>query len=170
MRSEGNSRSCYQSARVVVSCPMSEMSLSEAQLFRMLVGLFGRERVVWNMSVRAVCGGGYPVDGDDSAAAIAEWAEVSACLFTVVDFDDVPKMVVEFAPDFSLYVDVKEVDRHQRLPQLLDARGVRYISITQAEFSDMTDSKSSLDLVSFLKDKFGVEDSGDAEPDSDLDS
>lgn len=161
------SKAVLQSAVVGKSFPMSEMSLSEAQLFRMLVGLFGRDRVVWNMSVRAVCGGGYPVEMGDSAATIAEWAEVAACLFTVVDFDDVPKMVVEFAPDFSLYVDVKEVDRHQKLPHLLDTRGVRYVSITKAEFIDMTDSKSSLDLVSFLKDKFGVEDSGDSEPDID---
>jgi hypothetical protein len=145
---------------------MSEMSLSEAQLFRMLVGLFGRDRVVWNMSVRAVCGGCYPTEAGDSPDGVAEWAEVEPCLFTIVDQDDAPKMVIEFAPNFSLYVDVKQIERHQRLPAMLDSQGVRYISVTQAEFSDMTDPKSSLDLISFLKDKFGVEDASDAESES----
>lgn len=145
---------------------MSEMSLVEAQLFRMLVGLFGRERVVWNMSVRAVCGGSYPLKDGESSDEVAEWAEAEPCLFTIVDADDAPKMVIEFTPNFSLYVDVKQIDRHQRLPALLDSQGVRYISVTQAEFSDMTDPKSSLDLVSFLKDKFGVEDSSETDPES----
>lgn len=141
---------------------MSEMSLAEAQLFRMLGAFFGRERVVWNMSVRTVCGGEYPTLGGQTEESVADWAEVAACLFTVVDADDNPKMVVEFAPDFSAFIEVKQIDRHQRLPSLLQACGVEYVSLTSKEFDEMLDPRGSLDFVSFLKDRFGIEDASES--------
>lgn len=145
----------------IARCFMNEMNLEEAQLFRMLGRLFGADNVVWNMSVRTVCGGDYP-STDESAEVIAAWAEAFPCLFTVVDANDLPKMVVEFAPNFSRFVDVQQMTRHQKIPTLLEARGIRYISITPSEFNEMIDPGSALDLVSFLKDKFGVEDVDDS--------
>jgi|GEM_PF-756077 len=136
---------------------MIDMNIQEAQLFRMLGGLFGTDNVVWNMSVRTVCGGAYP-NTDESAELVAAWAETFPCLFTIVDSNDLPKMVVEFAPDFSRVVDVQQMTRHQKIPTLLEAHGIRYISISSSEFNEMIDPGSALDLVSFLKDKFGVED------------
>jgi hypothetical protein len=143
---------------------MVEMSLQEAQLFRMLSGFFGRDRVVWNMSIRAVCGGALPASLGSAVVTPTEtWVDAAGCLFTVVDAEDTPKMVVEFAPDFSRYIEVPLMERHQRLPSLLEGHGIRYISITFEEFRDMTDPQSSLDLVSFLKDKFGINESGDSD-------
>lgn len=139
---------------------MVEMSLQEAQLFRMLCGFFGRDRVVWNMSIRSVCGGALSASSNSAVTAPADdWVDLMGCLFTVVDDEDTPKMVVEFAPDFSRCIEVQQMERHQRLPSLLEVYGIRYISITSEEFRDMTDPRSSLDLVSFLKDKFGVNES-----------
>lgn len=140
---------------------MSEMSLAEAQLFRMLGAFFGRERVVWNMSVRTVCGGVYPTITGETAESVADWAEASLCLFTVVDADDNPKMVVEFAPDFSAFIEVKQIDRHQRLPLLLQACGIEYVSVTSKEFQEIVDPASSLDFVSLLKERFGIDDSSE---------
>lgn len=142
---------------------MVEMSLQEAQLFRMLSGFFGRDRVVWNMSIRSVCGGVSTSVNSSLGAPAETWVDVAGCLFTVVDAEDTPKMVVEFAPDFSRYIEVNLLERHQRLPGLLDRHGIRYISITFDEFRDMTDPQSSLDLVSFLKDKFGINESEDSD-------
>jgi hypothetical protein len=136
---------------------MISMSLQEAQLFRMLEDLFGRDRVVWNMSTRSVCGGEYPACGDEPAATVARWAEASGCMFTVVDQNDNPKMVVELALDFAQPIDVALLDRQQRLPALLGQCGVNYVLVTQDEFSEMLDPKGSLDLVSVLKDRFGIE-------------
>ena len=139
---------------------MVEMSLHEAQLFRMLEGFFGRDRVIWNMSVRTVCGGEYPTVGEESGDETARWAEVAGCLFTVVDEDDTPKMVVEFAEGLSQTIDVSMLDRQQKLPGLLERRGIRYIILTQDEFDEILDPHSSLDLVSILKDRFGIHDDG----------
>ena len=91
---------------------MGEMSIEEAQLFRMLSGLFGRERVVWNMSVRSVCSGVTSGQVDIATVQGDAWFDLSGCLFTVVDDDDTPKMVVEFAPDFSRYIEVIQMVWH----------------------------------------------------------
>jgi hypothetical protein len=146
--------------------PMIEMSLHEAQLFRMLESFFGRDRVVWNMSVRSVCGGEYPQDAPESKESIASWAEVAGCLFTVVDEDDNPKMVVEFESDLSQVIDLAQLDRQQRLPKLLEQRGVQYIVVTRDEFAEILDPNGSLDLISVLQDRLGL----DRDEAGDLDS
>ncbi len=139
---------------------MIEMSLPESQLFRMLASFFGRDNIVFNMSVRAVCGGEYPSVVGQSVQEIARWAESAHCLFTLVDGSDAPKMVVEFAPDFTTVIELDRLERHKRLPTMLESCGVQYIAISQAELDEMLDPSSSLDLVSLLKDKFGI-DEGD---------
>lgn len=141
---------------------MIEMSLQEAQLMRMLEAFFGRDRVVWNMSVRSVCGGVYPEGRDEPVESIARWAEVAGCLFTVVDYDDNPKMVVELGMDPRGVIDVAQLDRQQRLPELLASCGVQYVLVSSDEFDEMLDPKSSLDLTSVLRDRLGIND-GDSE-------
>lgn len=144
---------------------MSEMSLQEAQLFRVLGGFFGRDRVVWNMSVRTVCGGTYPPGAELFADDICRWAEISGCLFTIVDDDDSPKMVVEFAVDLKRCIDLQLLERQEHLPRLLELCGVRYVVVTEAEFEEIIDPNSSLDLASLLKDRLGLvsDDDGDDE-------
>ncbi len=138
---------------------MIEMSLPESQLFRMLASFFGRDNIVFNMSVRAVCGGEYPSVAGQTAADVARWAESAHCLFTLVDGSDMPKMVVEIVPDFTAVIELDRLERHKRLPIMLESCGVQYIMISQAELDEMLDPSSSLDLVSFLKDKFGIDES-----------
>jgi hypothetical protein len=140
---------------------MAEMSLNEAQLFRLLVGFFGKDRVLFSMSVRAVCGGDlfslpHPLDDETRA-----WAERNRCLFTVVDAEDDPRMVVEFEPDFSSYIEVDQLERKSRLPALLQARGVQYLTITGEEMGEILDPNGTIDLVDVLKDRFGIEDTAD---------
>jgi hypothetical protein len=149
---------------------MLEMSLKDAQLFKLLGGFFGRDRVVWNMSVRAVCGGQYPkVDGPGSEPPTKwGWAEAAGCLFTIVDSDDTPKMVVEFAIDSSSNcIDLTLLERQESLPKLLELCGVRYISISDGEFQEILDPSSSLDLTALLKDRLGISQSSDGDGDED---
>jgi len=142
---------------------MVEMSLEEAQLFRILGGFFGRDRVVWNMSVRAVCGGSFPEALGEADEDIARWANIAGCLFTIVDADDAPKMVVELSTDLSRCIDVQQLDRQQRLPKLLDLCGVRYVLVSSSEFKEILDPNSPLDLVSLLKDRLGLTADGDGD-------
>jgi hypothetical protein len=135
---------------------MSEMSLEEAQLFRVLGTFFGRDRVVWNMSVRTVCGGTLPLGIAKEGKDVASWVTAAGCLFTIVDDDDVPKMVVEFAVDHSEAIDLELLERQHQLPKLLESCGIRYVVLTGAEFQEILDPQSSLDLVNLLKDRLGL--------------
>ena len=137
---------------------MAEMSLKEAQLFRLLVGFFGRDRVLFSMSVRAVCGGDLSALPEALDSETREWAESARCLFTVVDQDDDPKMVVEFEPVFSSYIEVDQLERKSRLPAILRANGVQYLTITGEEMRDILNPHGGIDLVDVLKDRFGIED------------
>ena len=82
---------------------MTDLTLEQAQLFRMLTGFFGQDRIILNMSVLAVCGGElpapvYPSDEQPRSlpADLGAWAKGNRCLFTVIDSDDSPKMVLDF--------------------------------------------------------------------------
>ena len=136
---------------------MINLSLNEAQLFRMLVGFFGRDHVVPQMSVTAVCGGKLPEDVSHNGNDLGDWARRNNCLFTIVDKDDAPRLVIEFASGFSDAIDAVEAEHQSYLRPILDAAGIHYVTISDAEFAEMTDPAGQLDLVSFLKAKFGYE-------------
>lgn len=130
---------------------MVNLALHEAQLYRLLSGLFGGERVVPHMRVISVCGGEVPAgecDGD-----LRTWAQNNRCLFTIVDADDKPCLVVEFFSGFTEFVDPTEAEHQRFLKPMLAAQGIRYVTISPTEFSEILDPGSSLDLVSFLQDK-----------------
>lgn len=132
---------------------------SEAQLFRLLAQFFGRDRVVPHMSVLAVCGGELPesiftiTHPLNANGSLGLWAEDNKCLFTIVDDDDNPKMVVEFFSDFDDVIDPQEEEHHRLIEPILRMAGVRYITITAQEFSEMLDPRCNLDIFTLLKAK-----------------
>lgn len=134
---------------------MTFVELHEAQLFNLLASFFGRERVIPNMSVMSVCGGSLP-EGLKNPAELTSWAKSNKCLFTIVDGDDTPKLVVEFFSGFEKSIVPKEEEHQRYLTQLLPAAGVRYITISDEEFSELLDPRGSLDLFALLEEKVAV--------------
>jgi hypothetical protein len=132
---------------------MAHMDLREAQLFRILSSFFGRDRVVFRMSALAVCGGQLPPGVEFGEFDLAGWARLNPCLFTIVDGDDNPFMVIEFFSGFEVSIDVAEVEHQRYLRPLLAAAGIRYITMSDDEFSDILDPDGGLDILSFLKAK-----------------
>ena len=133
---------------------MHFLSLAEAQLFRQLVGLFGEDRVIPQMSAMAVCGGNLPrVDQDFelTASELAAWARAARCLFTVVDHNDDAKLVVEFFSGFEPAIDVIEAEHQRYLRPILEAAGIRYVTIAPDDFCEMLDPASGIDLVGYLQ-------------------
>ena len=131
---------------------------SEALLFRMLSSFFGGERVIPKMSVLAVCGGelpgvAFPEVQMPFGFDLRSWAKQSKCLFTVVDGDDNPKLVVEFFSGFSDYVSNHEVEHQRYLKPLLGKLGIAYVTISTDEFDEVLDPDSSLDFCSLLHSK-----------------
>jgi hypothetical protein len=131
---------------------MIEMSLGEAQLFRMLRSFFGEERVLWNISVRTVCAG----SASDEEGEFKDNVHLGSCLFTIVDDADIPKMVIELAPDFTSVVDTYLLERQEVLPKLLSSHGIKYVVFSKEEFRDILDPEGTLALVDVLKDRFGI--------------
>lgn len=137
---------------------MINLSHAEATLFRILANFFGKEKVIPHMSVRAVCGEKLPIDYRPRPTFdIEKWAKENKCLFTIVDNSDDPCLVIEFFSGFEKSVDVVEVEHQRFLPEILQYAGIRYITMTDNEFSAMLDPRANLDFYSFLKAKVSEE-------------
>jgi len=140
---------------------MIALSLAEAQLFRLLVSLFGTDQVLPHLSVMGICGGELPslpkvnsITNDD----LAIWARNNKCLFTVVDRNDNPKIVLEFFAGFEDSIDTIEEEHVRILPPLFGTYGIHYITMSKDEFNDILDPGNAFDLVAFLRAKLGHED------------
>ena len=132
---------------------MVTLHLDEARLFRLLSNFFGDDHVVPNMRVIAVCGGSLPAELELVDDDLTAWARENRCLFTIVDQEDTPKLVIEFFSGFSSYVDPTEADHQRYLRPILAAARIPYVTISEAEFQEIIDPGSGLDLVSLLREK-----------------
>ncbi len=128
-----------------------DLTLSEAQLFRMLSSFFGPERVVAKLSVLTICGGALPAGSHSEP--LQDWARQNHCLFTIVDFADEPKLVVEFFSGFEESVDLVEEEHQRFLPELLARSGVQYITLSDSEFEEILSPSSGYDLTTLLQEK-----------------
>lgn len=138
---------------------MIDLTLEEAQLFRILTGFFGKERVVPRVSVLSICGGEPPAAvglnfSDMELCELKAWMKRNSCLFTVINDEGDACLVIEFASDFTEIVDLGELERRKLLLPLLAAVSIPYITITGEEFSDMLTPGAPLDIFTFLRDKF----------------
>ena len=147
---------------------MIDFNLEEAQLYRVLTSFFGKEHVVPHMSVLSICGGDLPdsplvneieVSMDSSngsnsdGSKLKQWAKRSKCLFTIINPGGDPRMVVEFFSGFGNSVSLIDVEHQRYLKPILQAAGVSYCTISNEEFSELLDPRSSLDFFSLLKAK-----------------
>lgn len=106
------------------------------------------------MSVMAVCGGELPKKLGDLGVDLGRWAKQNTCLLTIVDFDDNPRMVIEFFSGFEDSVDLNEVEHQRFLRPILQAAGISYVTISNAEFAEILDPSGKLDFYQLLKAKF----------------
>lgn len=132
---------------------MQALSLCEAQLFRILTAFFGRENVVIGMSVKCVCGGELPEARIESNVDLARWAESNTCLFTIVDGQDTPRLVMEFCGDFTDGIEFRQVEHQHLLKPILQAKGLPYVTINDDEFNALTSPTEPLDFYLLLKEK-----------------
>lgn len=137
---------------------MLDLSINEAQLFRQLAVLFGQERVIPHLSVLMVCGGELPNFADSALGESGQkalengWASKNRCLFTIVDHNDQPKLVIDIMPEFSQQVvDVEQELRARVIDALLQIKGIHYVPISDQDCQELFDPASSLDLVSLLQ-------------------
>jgi len=133
------------------------IELREAQLYRILMDVFGRERIVPQARISFVCSGELPELCPEMNPGYAEWAERFRCLFTVVNNEDEPRLVVEFLSDFTDFVDIREAERDRYLPEVLRQQGIHYMTVSNAEFGELLSAESGLHFLHLMETKFGDE-------------
>lgn len=137
---------------------MTMLSSDEAQLFRVLSSIFGRDRVIPHMRAVAICGGSISEAVEAAQPGVRSWAERNTCLFTLIDSADEPQLVIEFFSGFQQYVDARE-EQHQRfLPELLRTVGVKYITLSPEEFAAILECGDIREFYRTIGEKLGMGD------------
>ena len=75
-------------------------------------------------------------------------------LVKLVDADDSPKLVLDFEALNDGTVDPEKIEYHRVLRPVLDAAGIRFLTITNDEFSELLRPAGNLDLLGFFQDRF----------------
>ena len=137
---------------------MSAMSLPEAQLFRLLTSIFGEEKVIYNMRVISVCGGEIPQECIVGDPMLLHWSQSNRCLFTLLNGEDQPRLVIEFFSGYEASIVAVEAEHQRYLRPLFTKLGIHYVTISDEEFSDILDPNSGYDFFALLRDKVELQD------------
>ena len=78
-----------------MAAELSPLSLQEAQLMRLLAGMFGADNVVAQMSVRAICGDNFTEEELRILPSGERWPREAVCLFTILDRNSDSRLVAE---------------------------------------------------------------------------
>jgi hypothetical protein len=143
---------------------MINLDLRQAQLFRMLSTLFGEEQVLPNLSLRMILGSCEGVDvsifsaegvSDSAPAVIPTKADLDRrCLFTVLDDQDKPRVVVDFSGFGDSFIDADALKRHEVIQRVLGSVGLKFLLIHPKDFESILDRDSETTLVGVLQELF----------------
>ena len=145
----------FQARAIVLN--MEHFELREAQLFRILSGVFGKDRVIPRVGIGTVCGGEMPDLPPARYPNYEAWAKDFRCLFTIVNHEDDPCMVVEFFNGFSVAVDPREAEREHYLPSVLKCRNIHYITLSHEEFDEILAPENDFSFLQLVECKIGDE-------------
>lgn len=134
---------------------MIALDINQTQLFRLLQDIFGASRVIPLIRLKALCGGGLPEVSDCRLDKEDEHENIK-CLFTVVDKDDEPKMVVDFDAKDLVEIDVYEFNKQEVVKKYLREVGIKYLLIENSEFEDILDATKDITLAACLNSKIGI--------------
>lgn len=126
-----------------------QLSMAEAKLFRVLTDIFGHDHVIPKMRVSALLPLGVPESQQRSG--IDAWVKANQCLFTVVNHDDSPTLVVEFYNGFNDSIDPREEEHQRILPGLLAAAGIPYLTVSFEEFEEALAPDSEIKFPDLLR-------------------
>jgi len=128
-------------------------SSSQAQLFRQLMDVFGADRVLPNLHVSMICGQSYPPSLTADFPELPQWAKSTICLFTVIDGESDPRMVIDIFDGFEESIDVKQEERQRYLPLLFSGINVHYITLGSDEIASIGNTGNREMLCAILEQK-----------------
>lgn len=136
---------------------MINLSLAEAQLFRLLENFFGADRVIHGMSTFSIAGGLVPSSIEDKETWIFQ-AKGTPCQFVILDHNEDAKLVIDLNFDYDGNVDLAKLERHEKLLVFLKQLNIPYVSIGAREFSALIDRDTGFTLVHLLQPFFDAVD------------
>lgn len=135
---------------------MVDITLEEAQLMRMVAGFFGKERIVYKASLSLVCGEKLTEPNNFNGHEFSEWAKRYKCLFTVMNDNGDPRLVIELLPDITGTIDSSQIEHMHFVKPTLNAAGLHHVTLSREEFADLTDPEGTLDFFSLLESKIEI--------------
>ena len=112
----GSTRLCH-----TVS-PMTHLDLDSATLFRLLTAFFGKDQILYGMSLYTICGGSLPEGILEDQVMILKALN---CFFTVVDEADHPKLVIDLLPYTGGVIEMGRFEQQEVVEQALLRVGVK---------------------------------------------
>jgi hypothetical protein len=129
---------------------MKALDLDSASLFRLLSKLFGKDQVVFGMSLYLVCGGEFPQDTPEGDVL---FARSRYCHFTVLDPADAPRLVIELLPRIDDVIEASRYEKQGFLEDSLRSIGIHYITLSAEELDLALDPTSGVDVCAILSAK-----------------
>lgn len=133
---------------------MEQFELREAQLLRLLSDTFGADQVIAKASVSMVCSGQIPKLSEQDYPGFEMWSKKFKCLFTIINNQDEPCLVVEFFGGFAGDIDPFEAEREVFLPTVLKSKNIFYFRVTEEDFRTLIDPDMPVSLLDLLSDKY----------------
>jgi hypothetical protein len=133
---------------------MVHLEVHQAQLLRMLAALFGEDQLLVNLSLRMV------IDScEDMQQAVREGVCSAAgspvldtkCLFTIVNGNDRPQLVVDFSGFGESYIDAAALKQNEAIERVLAEAGIKCLFIHPKDFQAILDKDAETTLVSVLQ-------------------
>lgn len=129
-----------------------DLNLKEAQLYRLLGSIFGKENIICRMSVASINNELLQTLDDKS---LINWAKNNRFLFAITNNDGDPKMIVEIASDMKKIVDLAELEYRKNIMPFLKLNSIHYVEISDPEM-EMLLSNNGMDLVTLLQSKLNL--------------
>ena len=125
----------------------------QAILLRLLTDVFGKDNIVFDISLWLLL-----QDFENIASDNKDFKKLK-CLFTILDKNSTPKMVVNFDPlyDKEKYIDMKELEKHQILENNLKEVNITYLVINKDDFEGLTHPKHPVNIVDLFNFKLGLD-------------
>lgn len=130
-----------------------ELENKQAILLRLLTQVFGKDNIIFNISLWLLL-----QDFDIELANNVQYKNYK-CLFTILDKNNTPKLVVNFDPLYEKekYIDVHEFEKHTILEKVLKEVSVMYLVVNKEDFDGLTHPKHPVSVIDFINYKLGLD-------------
>lgn len=136
---------------------MHYLETAQAQLLRLLGDFFGSDQVIPFMSISSVftdlVADLYNYAEEFDGSCNQEWLKREKCLFTIIDAEGDPKLVIELSAGDIDPIDLVNLKKQDILEELCSEAKICFALISHHELAQILDPSSRVSLISCLSSK-----------------